>query len=76
MNQIICSSMFHPLFIYLFFSLYKHCCLIPGQDIDHTYYTSKIYGPGDAASKELWVNREETWKVCAFPSSSYRQTEV
>uniref|UniRef100_A0A674MAN3 Plexin domain containing 2a n=1 Tax=Takifugu rubripes TaxID=31033 RepID=A0A674MAN3_TAKRU len=44
-------------------------------DIDHTYYTSKIYGPGDAASKELWVKRDDMWKVCSFLSSSYRQTE-
>ncbi|CAF94262.1 unnamed protein product, partial [Tetraodon nigroviridis] len=42
---------------------------------DHAYYTSKIYGPGDAASKELWVNSDGTWRVCAFPPSSYRQTE-
>lgn len=64
MNQIICS--------------YKarRRCLILGQDINHIYYTSTIYGPGDAASKELWVNRDQTWKVCAFPSSSYRQTQV
>ncbi|XP_029687193.1 plexin domain-containing protein 2 [Takifugu rubripes] len=50
---------------------------IPTQtvDIDHTYYTSKIYGPGDAASKELWVKRDDMWKVCSFLSSSYRQTE-
>lgn len=54
----------------------KQCCLILGQDVDHTYYTSKIYGPGVAASDELWVHGGELWKVCAFLSSSYRQTEV
>ncbi len=53
---------------------------ISGQDIDHAYYTSKIYGPGDAASKELWVNvdemEEDEWKVFGFLSSTHRQAEV
>ncbi|XP_059200979.1 plexin domain-containing protein 2 [Centropristis striata] len=48
-------------------------------DIDHAYYTSKIYAPGDAASKELWVNidemEEEECKVCGFLSSTHRQAE-
>ncbi|XP_029309226.1 plexin domain-containing protein 2 [Cottoperca gobio] len=49
-------------------------------DIDHAYYTSKVYGSGDAASKELWVNvdemeEEEEWKVCGFLSSTHRQAE-
>ncbi|XP_044077005.1 plexin domain-containing protein 2-like isoform X2 [Siniperca chuatsi] len=48
-------------------------------DVDHTYYTSKIYGPGDAANKELWVNldeiEEDEWKVCGFLSSTHRQAE-
>ncbi|XP_068427435.1 plexin domain-containing protein 2 [Clinocottus analis] len=48
-------------------------------DIDHVYYTSKLYGSGDAASKELWVNideiEEDEWKVCGFLSSTYRQAE-
>ncbi|XP_070701604.1 plexin domain-containing protein 2 [Pempheris klunzingeri] len=48
-------------------------------DIDHAYYTSKIYGPGDTASKELWVNidemEEDEWKVCGFLSSTHRQAE-
>lgn len=51
-----------------------------GQDIDHAYYTSKIYGTGDTASKELWVNtdtmEEDEWKVCGFLSSAHRQAEV
>jgi len=49
------------------------------QDIDHAYYTSKLYGSGDAASKELWVNVDqvqEEWKVCGSLSSTYRQAEV
>ncbi|KAG7228995.1 hypothetical protein INR49_013228 [Caranx melampygus] len=48
-------------------------------DNDHAYYTSKIYGPGDAASKELWVNidemEEDEWKVRGFLSSTHRQAE-
>ncbi|XP_044223890.1 plexin domain-containing protein 2 isoform X1 [Thunnus albacares] len=48
-------------------------------DIDHAYYTSKIYGSGDAASKELWVNidemEEDDWKVHGFLSSTHRQAE-
>ncbi|XP_076601247.1 plexin domain-containing protein 2 [Chaetodon auriga] len=48
-------------------------------DIDHAYYTSKIYSPGDTAGKELWVNvdemEEDEWKVCGFLSSAHRQAE-
>ncbi|TMS10064.1 Plexin domain-containing protein 2 [Larimichthys crocea] len=48
-------------------------------DIDHAYYTSKIYGPGETASKDLWVNIEEQeedkWKFCGFLSSTHRQAE-
>ncbi|XP_034411813.1 plexin domain-containing protein 2-like [Cyclopterus lumpus] len=48
-------------------------------DIDHAYYTSKLYGSEDAASKELWVNidqiQDDEWKVCGFLSSTYRQAE-
>ncbi|XP_058488075.1 plexin domain-containing protein 2-like isoform X2 [Solea solea] len=48
-------------------------------DTDHAYYTSKIYGPGDAAGKELWVNvdemEEDEWKVRGFLSSTHRQAE-
>lgn len=51
-----------------------------GQNIDHAYYTSKIYGPGDAAGKELWVNIDETeedeWKVFGVLSGTHRQAEV
>uniref|UniRef100_A0A3Q3EMB7 Plexin domain containing 2a n=1 Tax=Labrus bergylta TaxID=56723 RepID=A0A3Q3EMB7_9LABR len=49
-------------------------------DIDHAYYTSKIYVSGEAASKELWVNvdqmKEEEWKVFGTLSSTHRQAEV
>ncbi|XP_039999702.1 plexin domain-containing protein 2 [Xiphias gladius] len=48
-------------------------------DIDHAYYTSKIYSPGDTANKELWVNvdemEEDDWKVRRFLSSTHRQAE-
>uniref|UniRef100_A0A3Q3KMK3 Plexin domain containing 2a n=1 Tax=Mastacembelus armatus TaxID=205130 RepID=A0A3Q3KMK3_9TELE len=48
-------------------------------DADHAYYISKIYGPGDAASKELWVNiddmEENQWKVHGFLSNTHRQAE-
>uniref|UniRef100_A0A673AFQ3 Si:ch211-106h4.6 n=1 Tax=Sphaeramia orbicularis TaxID=375764 RepID=A0A673AFQ3_9TELE len=48
-----------------------------GQNIDHAYYTSKIYGSGDTASKELWVNidemEEDDWRVRGFLSSTHRQ---
>ncbi|XP_034559873.1 plexin domain-containing protein 2-like isoform X2 [Notolabrus celidotus] len=49
------------------------------QDVDHAYYTSKIYSPADMASKEMWVNidevKEEEWKLFGFLSSTHRQAE-
>uniref|UniRef100_A0A667XGW6 Plexin domain containing 2a n=1 Tax=Myripristis murdjan TaxID=586833 RepID=A0A667XGW6_9TELE len=57
-------------------SLQSHCFQ---QDVDHAYYTSKIYGPGDPASKELWVDidemEEDSWKAHGFLSSTHRQAE-
>lgn len=51
-----------------------------GQNIDHAYYTSKIYGPGDAAATGLWVNVEEMkrdeGKTQGFLTSTHRQAEV
>ncbi|KAM6919230.1 plexin domain-containing protein 2 [Xenentodon cancila] len=48
-------------------------------DTDHIYYTSKIYGPGDASGKELWVNIDGVeggqWKVLGFLSSTHRQAQ-
>ncbi|XP_029380990.1 plexin domain-containing protein 2 isoform X2 [Echeneis naucrates] len=41
---------------------------------DHAYYTSRIYSPGDAASKERWVNVDEQ-KVRGVLSSTHRQAE-
>lgn len=50
-----------------------------GQNVDHAYYISKIYGPGDRAGRELWVDVDEMgeeWKVRGFLSSAHRQAEV
>ncbi|KAM3850431.1 plexin domain-containing protein 2-like [Diretmus argenteus] len=48
-------------------------------DMDHVYYTSKIYGAGDPASRELWVDvdemEEDSWKVHGLLSSTHRQAE-
>ncbi|KAK2895849.1 hypothetical protein Q8A73_015337 [Channa argus] len=48
-------------------------------NIDHAYYTSKIYRPEDAASKGLWVNIDEMeegeWKAHGFLSGTHRQAE-
>ncbi|KAM4605238.1 plexin domain-containing protein 2 [Polymixia lowei] len=46
-------------------------------DIDHIYYTSKIYSPGDPGSKGLWVDidemEEDSWKIHGFLSNTHRQ---
>lgn len=48
--------------------------------MDNVYYTSKIYAPGDAAGKELWVNiskmEADQQKVHGFLPSTHRQAEV
>ncbi|XP_037828942.1 plexin domain-containing protein 2 isoform X2 [Kryptolebias marmoratus] len=48
-------------------------------DVDHVYYSSKIYGPGDAADKSLWVNVDETegrrWNVLSFLSNTHKHAE-
>uniref|UniRef100_A0A3Q2WM64 Plexin domain containing 2a n=1 Tax=Haplochromis burtoni TaxID=8153 RepID=A0A3Q2WM64_HAPBU len=48
-------------------------------DMDNVYYTSKIYPPGDAAGKELWVNiskmEADQQKVRGFLPSTHRQAE-
>lgn len=50
------------------------------QDVDHAYYMSKIYSPGDAARKELWVNitelQREKARLHGFLSNIHRQAEV
>lgn len=67
--------------LYWFNMCLKHLnASIFGQDNDHVYYTSKIYGPGEAAIKELWANidemDEDDWKAFGFLSNTHRQTEV
>ncbi|XP_010774046.1 plexin domain-containing protein 2 [Notothenia coriiceps] len=44
-------------------------------DIDHAYYTSKVYGSGDG--RDLWVKVEEEdeVKLCGLLSSTHRQAE-
>lgn len=48
-------------------------------DVDHAYYMSKIYSPGDAARKELWVNitelQREKARLHGFLSNIHRQAE-
>ncbi|KAG7488509.1 hypothetical protein MATL_G00034820 [Megalops atlanticus] len=47
------------------------------EDTDHNYYTSKTYGPGDPASKDLWVNIDqmdkEKVKIHGILSNTHRQ---
>ncbi|KAI5931096.1 plexin domain-containing protein 2 isoform X1 [Manis javanica] len=33
------------------------------EDTDHNYYISRIYGPSDSASRDLWVNIDQIDKV-------------
>ncbi|CAL8315807.1 unnamed protein product [Gadus morhua 'NCC'] len=46
-------------------------------DIDHVYYTSKIYGPGDPGGKALWLDIDQISnadrKVHGFISNTHRQ---
>ncbi|XP_041945186.1 plexin domain-containing protein 2 [Alosa sapidissima] len=45
------------------------------RDMDHSYYISKMYGPSDAASTELWVNIEQMdkAKIHGILSNTHRQ---
>ncbi|XP_062850079.1 plexin domain-containing protein 2 [Trichomycterus rosablanca] len=47
------------------------------EDTDHNYYTSKMYGPNDPMSKELWVNIDqmdkEKVKIHGILSNTHRQ---
>ncbi|XP_013873779.1 plexin domain-containing protein 2 isoform X2 [Austrofundulus limnaeus] len=47
------------------------------NDVDHVYYTSKIYSLGDAAGKNLWVDETEggRWTVLGFLSNTHRHVE-
>uniref|UniRef100_A0A3P9DEL7 Plexin domain containing 2a n=1 Tax=Maylandia zebra TaxID=106582 RepID=A0A3P9DEL7_9CICH len=62
----------------------RRCCPWPcGEDkqtdMNNVYYTSKIYAPGDAAGKELWVNiskmEADQQKVRGFLPRTHRQAE-
>ncbi|XP_062900284.1 plexin domain-containing protein 2 [Mobula hypostoma] len=47
------------------------------ENTDHNYYTSRTFGPGDAAMKELWVNMEQMdkdkVKIHGILSNTHRQ---
>lgn len=47
------------------------------ENTDHNYYTSRTYGPGDAATSELWVNMEkmekDKVKIHGILSNTHRQ---
>uniref|UniRef100_A0A8C9TNZ5 Plexin domain containing 2a n=1 Tax=Scleropages formosus TaxID=113540 RepID=A0A8C9TNZ5_SCLFO len=47
------------------------------EDVDHSYYVSKMYGPKDPKSRELWVNFDlmdkEKVKIHAILSNAHRQ---
>lgn len=55
-------------------------CLYPLQEDNHNYYVSRVYGPGERRSRDLWVdmataNRSHV-KVHRILSSSHRQASV
>lgn len=61
---------------YTCFGLY----LCPPQEDNHNYYVSRVYGPGERRSRDLWVdmavaNRSHV-KVHRILSSSHRQASV
>ncbi|XP_069770770.1 plexin domain-containing protein 2-like isoform X2 [Narcine bancroftii] len=47
------------------------------ENTDHNYYTSRTYGPGDAVTRELWVNMEQMEKdkvkIHGILSNTHRQ---
>ncbi|XP_012863574.2 plexin domain-containing protein 2 [Echinops telfairi] len=47
------------------------------EDTDHNYYISRIYGPSDSASRELWVNidqmEKDKVKIHGILSNTHRQ---
>uniref|UniRef100_A0A3B1J4J8 Plexin domain containing 2a n=1 Tax=Astyanax mexicanus TaxID=7994 RepID=A0A3B1J4J8_ASTMX len=49
---------------------------VPGKrDMDHIYYVSKIYGPTEAAGRDLWINIEQMdkGKIHGEISNTHRQ---
>ncbi|XP_058153869.1 plexin domain-containing protein 2 isoform X1 [Dasypus novemcinctus] len=47
------------------------------EDTDHNYYKSRIYGPADSASRDLWVNidqmEKDKVKIHGILSNTHRQ---
>ncbi|GAB1285989.1 Plexin domain-containing protein 2 [Apodemus speciosus] len=47
------------------------------EDTDHNYYISRIYGPADSASRDLWVNidqmEKDKVKIHGILSNTHRQ---
>ncbi|XP_039187309.1 plexin domain-containing protein 2 isoform X1 [Crotalus tigris] len=47
------------------------------EDMDHNYYTSRIYGPFDSSSRDLWVNidkmEKDKVKIHGILSNTHRQ---
>lgn len=47
------------------------------EDTDHNYYISRIYGPSDSASRNLWVNidqmEKDKVKIHGILSNTHRQ---
>lgn len=50
------------------------------EDTDHNYYISRIYGPTDSASRDLWVNidqmEKDKVKIHGILSNTHRQAAV
>jgi hypothetical protein len=50
------------------------------EDTDHNYYISRIYGPSDSASRDLWVNidqmEKDKVKIHGILSNTHRQAAV
>lgn len=57
-----------------------HYALLLQEDTDHNYYISRIYGPSDSASRDLWVNidqmEKDKVKIHGILSNTHRQAAV
>ena len=57
-----------------------HYFLSLQEDTDHNYYISRIYGPSDSASRDLWVNidqmEKDKVKIHGILSNTHRQAAV
>lgn len=66
--------------VYLAYSTSSGFYLCPPQEDNHNYYVSRVYGPSERRSRDLWVdmavaNRSHV-KVHRILSSSHRQASV